>query len=280
MAAPLLHRVVPFHGDDLIAVQQPDGTIYVHFGRVCDNLGLQRQSQMRRANAHAVISKGLVSLPLETEGGAQQVYCLRVDLLPLWMAGLHVNRVKAELREKLEQYQTEAAQALWNAFRDHVVVEETAIVPVEDDPSIQQLQRIAEMGRAIMHMAEQQIELQRQQAALAARMDAAARVIRGYDGRIGTVEEHLATVDVRVGLLEARLRPTATIDEEQAAEISSRVKALAQALTAKDSSKNHYQGIFAELYRRFGVSSYKLIRQDQYAGVLAFLEEWRRTTGG
>jgi hypothetical protein len=58
------------------------------------------------------------------------------------------------------------------------------------------------------------------------------------------------------------------------------VKALAQALTAKDSSKNHYQGIFAELYRRFGVSSYKLIRQDQYAGVLAFLEEWRRTTGG
>jgi hypothetical protein len=196
------------------------------------------------------------------------------------MAGLHVNRVKAELREKLEQYQTEAAQALWNAFRDRVVVEETAIVPVEDDPSIQQLQRIAEMGRAIMHMAEQQIELQRQQAALAARMDAAARVIRGYDGRIGTVEEHLATVDVRVGLLEARLRPTATIDEEQAAEISSRVKALAQALTAKDSSKNHYQGIFAELYRRFGVSSYKLIRQDQYAGVLAFLEEWRRTTGG
>lgn len=277
MAAPLLHRVVPFHGDDLIAVQQPDGTVYVHFGRVCDNLGLRRQSQMRRAHAHAVISKGLVSLPLETEGGAQQVYCLRVDLLPLWMAGLHVNRVKTELREKLEQYQSEAAQALWNAFRDRIVVEETA---VEEDPSIQQLQRIVEMGRAIIHMAEQQIELQRQQAALTARMDAAARVIRGYDGRIGTVEEHLATVDVRVGLLETRLRPTATIDEQQAAEISSQVKALAQALTAKDASKNHYQGIFAELYRRFGVSSYKLIRQDQYTGVLAFLDEWKQTTIG
>lgn len=277
MAAPLLHRVVPFHGDDLIAVQQPDGTVYVHFGRVCDNLGLQRQSQMRRANAHAVISKGLVSLPLETEGGAQQVYCLRVDLLPLWMAGLHVNRVKAELREKLEQYQSEAAQALWNAFRDRIVVEATTI---EEDPSIQQLQRIVEMGRAIIHMAEQQIELQRQQAALTARMDSAAHVIRRYDGRIGTVEEHLATVDVRVGLLESRLRPTATIDDEQAAEVSGQVKALAQALTAKDTSKNHYQGIFAELYRRFGVSSYKLIRQDQYAGVLAFLDEWKQTSIG
>ncbi len=65
---------------------------------------------------------------------------------------------------------------------------------------------------------------------------------------------------LRGRLLEARLRPAATIDEEQAAELSSRVKALAQALTAQDSSKNHYQGIFAELYRRFGVSSYTLIR--------------------
>jgi hypothetical protein len=32
------------------------------------------------------------------------------------------------------------------------------------------------------------------------------------------------------------------------------------------------------LYRRFGVSSYKLIRQEQYAAVLAFLEEWRQSS--
>ena len=272
----LPHRVISFHGDQLIAVQQPNGTVFVHFPRVCENLGLSRPTQVRKVSAHAVLSKGLLTLPIETEGGTQQVQCLRVDLLPLWMAGLHASRVKEHLREKLERYQAEAAQVLWNAFRDRIVVEETAIVPIEDDPSIQQLQRIAEMGRAIMHMAEQQIELQRQQAALTARMDSAARVIRGYDGRIGTVEEHLATVDVRVGLLEARLRPAATIDEEQAAEISNRVKALAQALTAQDSSKNHYQGIFAELYRRFGVSSYKLIRQEQFAAVLQFLSEWRK----
>jgi len=275
----LPHRVIPFHGDQLIAVQQPNGTVFVHFARVCENLGLSRPTQVRKVSAHAVLSKGLLTLPIETEGGTQQVQCLRVDLLPLWMAGLHASRVKEHLREKLECYQAEAAQVLWNAFGDRIVVEETGIVSIEDDPSIQQLQRIAEMGRAIMHMAEQQIELQRQQTALTTRMDSAARVIRGYDGRIVTVEEHLATVDVRVGLLEARLRPAATIDDEQAAEISSRVKVLAQALTAQDSSKNHYQGIFAELYRRFGVSSYKLIRQNQYIGVLAFLEEWRHSSG-
>ena len=53
--------------------------------------------------------------------------------------------------------------------------------------------------------------------------------------------------------------------------------ARAELLTSRDPSKNHYQSIFADLYRRFEVSSYKLIRQDQYQAVLAFLDDWRRT---
>ena len=279
MVAVLAHRIVPFHGDQLIAVQQPDGTVYVHFGRVCENLGLARHSQVRKINAHAVLSKGFITLPIDTEGGQQSVQCLRVDLLPLWMAGLHANRVKEAVRDKLERYQAEAAQVLWQAFKDRILVEETAIVPVED-AAIQQLQQIADMGRAIMLMAEQQIELQRQQAALSGRMDAAARVIRVVQGTLDNVVGELATVGIRVGLLEDRIRPRTMIDDEQAAEVSHRVKALAELLSQEQAGKNHYQGIFAELYRRFGVSSYKLIRQEQYASVLAFLEEWRRPTGG
>jgi hypothetical protein len=58
--------------------------------------------------------------------------------------------------------------------------------------------------------------------------------------------------------------------------VSNQVKALAELLTGKDKAKNHYQGIFGELYRRFGVSSYKLIRHSQYDAVLAFLDDWRK----
>jgi hypothetical protein len=39
--------------------------------------------------------------------------------------------------------------------------------------------------------------------------------------------------------------------------------------------EHSYQGIFGELYRRFGVASYKLIRVEQYDPVLVFLESWR-----
>ncbi len=117
------------------------------------------------------------------------------------------------------------------------------------------------MGRAIVRMAEQQIELQRQQHVLASRMDTAAHVIKD--------------VQVRLGMLEDQIHPAAFITDAQATEVSNQVKALGELLSSKQASKNHYQSIFAELYRRFGVSSYKLIRQEHYAAVLAFLEDWR-----
>jgi hypothetical protein len=96
-------------------------------------------------------------------------------------------------------------------------------------------------------------------------LDTAAKVIRD--------------VQIRLGVLEDSLHPAAYITDAQATEVSNLVKALAEELTGTDKAKNHYQGIFAELYRRYGVSSYKLIRQDQYASVLQFLRDWRTATG-
>src|SRR3712207_2938598 len=88
MLEPLEQRIVPFYGDELIAVQQPDGAILVLFTRLCENLGLTREAQVRRVQRHAVLSEGLVSTAVRTEGGVQTVQCLRLDLLPLWMSGL------------------------------------------------------------------------------------------------------------------------------------------------------------------------------------------------
>ncbi len=265
MIEPLQQRIVPFYGDEVVAVQHPDTTVYVLFAKLCENLGLTRSSQVRRVQRHAVLSKGLVLLSIQTESGVQEIQCLRLDLLPLWLSGVHASRVKAEFQVKLVRYQEEAAVVLWQAFKPQIVVEATAMQPA-DDQAIVQLQRIAEMGYAIARMAEQQIELQRQQQALTGRMDTAARVIKD--------------VQVRIGVLEEKLQPAAYITEAQATDVSNQVKALAELLTTKETAKNHYQGIFAELYRRFGVSSYKLIRQEQYATVLQFLDDWRTAGGG
>jgi len=267
VAEPLAQHLVPFYGDELLAVQQADGTIFVVFGRLCDNLGLNQQGQVRRIQRHAVLERGLEALSVGTAGGVQTVQCLKLSLLPLWLTGVQARRVKAELQAKLVRYQEEAADVLWQAFKPRIV-DEQALVPAGGDQAIVQLRQIAEMAYAIARMAEQQIELQRQQQALANRIDLAARVIKDVQGQIVDVE-------VRLGVLEDRMHPRQYIADTQAAEVSNRVKALAELLTRSDGGKNHYQGIFAELYRRFGVSSYKQISLGQYDAVLQFLEDWR-----
>ncbi len=278
MSELLAQRIVPFYGDDLIAIQQ-DGVIMVLFARLCENLGLVRAAQVKRIRRHDVLHEGLMTLVIQTDGGPQEAQCLRLDLLPLWLSGLQPRRVKEELQPKLIRYQREAALVLWQAFKGQLLVEDVAEGPA-DDQAIQQLQQIAEMGRAIVRMAEQQIELQRQQQALTRRVDTAARVIKDVQGHLVHVEGHLSNVEVRLGVLEDQLHPAAYITDAQAAEVSNQVKALGEALASKQPGKNHYQGIFAELYRRFEVSSYKLIRQEHYAAVLQFLSEWRTASSG
>lgn len=258
---------VPFYGDELLAVQQPDGTVYIHFARTCENLGLARRGQLARVQRHEVLKHGLVTLSVQTEGGPQMIQCLRLDLLPLWLSGIQASRVKEDLREQLVRYQREAAFVLWEAFKPQILSKETALAPASSDATIQELQHIAEMGRAITQMAEQQIELQRQQQALAHRIDKAGQVVRG-------IQIDIAAIQVRLGAVEDRLHPSAYITDEQATHISNMVKALAEVLTRQE-GKNQYQSVFGELYRRFGVSGYKLIRQEQYDAVLAFLEDWR-----
>jgi hypothetical protein len=266
MSKSLAQHLVPFYGDELIAVQQPDGTIFVLFARLCENLGLGRESQVRRINRHTVLSQGLITLSVQTEGGPQQAQCLKLSLLPLWLSGVQAGRVKEELQDKLVRYQHDAADVLWQAFKSQILIEaDDALVP-STDVELEQLAQIAEMGRAITRMAEEQLEIRR-------RVDAAARAFKAMRGDI-------ADVQVRLGVLEDKLHPAAYITDTQAAEVSNRVKALAELLTGKDASKNHYQGIFGELYRRYGVSSYKTIQVDQYASVLSFLEDWRTAAAG
>ncbi len=101
MSEMLQQRVVPFYDDELVAVQQPDESVFIVFNRVCDARGFKRWSQARRIQAHAVLSAGFVTLTIQTEGGPQEAQCLNLYLLPLWLAGVQASKVKEELRAKL-----------------------------------------------------------------------------------------------------------------------------------------------------------------------------------
>ncbi|NJL06214.1 MAG: hypothetical protein HC911_15175 [Chloroflexaceae bacterium] len=276
---PLEEKRVDFYGDEIVAVLvDRDGQhhIYVPLRPIVTYLGLTWASQTLRLRRDPVLSRhvrGVFIMKTPGAGGTQKMTCLPLEFLPGFLFGISASRVKEAYRATIIRYQEECFRILWEAFKPHILREETALAATDGDPAIQELQRIAEMGRAIAQMAEQQIELQRQQQALTQRLDKAGRVVRG-------MQLDIADIQVRLGSVEDKLHPHAYITDEQATHIAQLVKALAELLGEQDRSKNQYQGIFGELYRRFGVSSYKLIRIEQYDAVLAFLEQWRGSVAG
>jgi P22_AR N-terminal domain/ORF6C domain len=257
---PIDERIIDFYGDEittaLVSIEN-QSLIYIPLRPICEYLGLSWSGQRERVNRDPVLSgeARFVRVTRTNLGGNPNILCLPLDFINGFLFGMNASRVKPELQEKVIRYQRECYRILAETFQAE------SSLTHESSDAIAALEQIRDMGLAIAHMAEQQIEMEQR---LNARLDRAASVV-------GDIQRRLTVV-------ERRFHPQALISDEQAEEISSTVKALAELLTSHDpSKKNHYQGIFAELYRRFGVSSYKNIRLEHYEKVLQFLEDWRKS---
>ncbi len=254
---PQALREVNFYGDHL-AIAIISNEAFVALRPIVEYLGLAWSPQRLRVLRDEVLSQHISLIQMVGADGKQrEMLCLQLEYLPGWLFGVTPSRAKPELIPKLTRYREECFRILWQAFQAEVAQE----MPAPAAPS--SLVQVRDLALAVASMAEQQIELQAKVEAVNVRVDRAAQVV-------GDIQRRLSVV-------ERKVSPAASITDEQATDISNQVKALAELLTKKDSSKNHYQSIFGEIYRRFRVSSYKLIHQDQYQAVLDFLEDWRKT---
>jgi hypothetical protein len=244
-------KEVTFYGDQIVAVQEPgSGAIYVPLARLCDNLGIARNRQAQRIREHPVLSAGMQSLSLDTPGGPQEAQCMRLDLIPLWLSGVNANRVGEDVREKLIRYQAEVAAVLWAAFKHEI------LPPGEPAAGLSGAQLAYELATAIQNLARDQMEMERR---IAARLDSAAHWARQVEGRIAAIE--LALSD------------TAPITDAQAGELALAVKTVAAALEAAG-TPNGYQRVYAEMYRRYSIASYRRMPRDHYDDALAWLKTW------
>lgn len=253
---PTEQRSIDFYGDELIVVSL-EGQPYIPIAPLCEFLGVAWSGQSDRIRRDAVLSEAALSLRVtrkESQRGGREMVCLPLEYLNGWLFGISAGRVKEELRERLIRYQKDCYRVLAQAFQGPAV-----------SSSSSSLANIRDMALAIANMAEQQMLLESRVVVTEQRIDRAAQVV-GDMGR-------------RLSSLESRLSSGSTITDEQAAEISQKVKALAGLLQEQAPGKNYYQSIFGELYRRYNVSSYKLIRQSQYAEVIAFLDSWKAGEG-
>jgi hypothetical protein len=244
-------RDVDFYGDELAAIRADDGKVYAPVRQMCNALGLAPDPQVRRIRRHAILSDGLKGVTnLVTPGGVQTAFVLRADLVPLWLSGIRTSAVSEEIRPKLERFQREAAAVLWEAFQDGRLTGDPFAELLEtDSPEAQAYM----MARAIMTMARNQLLLKSQ---------------------VDTHGQRLDTHELRLETVEAALsNPDRLITEDQAMQVSQAVKAIALEL-GKRSGRNEFGGVYGELYRQYGISSYKQLPASKFDQAMNFLRQW------
>ena len=155
---------VQFNGATLRAAQDAENIIWVGVRWVCEGLGLskgQMQNERKKIQTDEVLSQGKRNFVLPTEGGNQDVLCLQLDFLPLWLAKIHVTpkmrRENPMLADRLVIYQIKAKDILAAAFLD-----KNALVPQVDYS-----QQITNLQNTVEEMRQENQKMYKDMSALA-----------------------------------------------------------------------------------------------------------------
>jgi len=137
MSQDITKTVVPFHGDEIICAETPNG-VFVAVKPICERLCIASNKQVARLKRDERRWRGnLMVLP--SAGGMQETYCIPVTKPFGWLATITVSRVKPESRDALIAYQNEADAVLDRHFR---------LREAQKDA------RIAEMERMLWHSSQ------------------------------------------------------------------------------------------------------------------------------
>ena len=263
---PTQQRTVEFYGDTILGlvVSGNDANeLYVPLRPICDYLGLSWSGQFERIKRDEVLSEELRDVRVSRtpqEGGSQDMLCLPLEYLPGWLFGVSAKRVKPELKERIILYRRECYRALWNVFK-HDIMPSAELAPQHHAPSGAAL--AYEIATAVQHLARQQMEMEQR---LTGRIDKMGHWAN-------TVNTHLAETDQRLSALEVQVSPLATITEQQAAEIALAVKNVGHSLVARG-IKPGYSQVYSEMYRQYGISSYKNLARSKFEEVITWLRSW------
>jgi hypothetical protein len=106
---------VQFHDDTLDACGTTPENAEVSIRRVCENLGVSTEGQLKKlkAKAWAVMNQKFMTGP---DDKLYEVATIALKSLPMWLATIEARKVKEHLREKLARYQQECHDVLARHF--------------------------------------------------------------------------------------------------------------------------------------------------------------------
>jgi hypothetical protein len=157
---------VKFAGGEIYAVNQ-NGTVYVSVRKLCEELGVNTESQTAKLKKLAADGDDwattVIIAGVAFDGVTRQMTCLQADSIPMWMLTISPSKVDESVREKLKQYKNEAKRVL----ADHFMPKATT----SEDPVLRMLEANAQTLAAITQTRKDQLLLEQKVDKIEARVE-------------------------------------------------------------------------------------------------------------
>lgn len=99
-------------GDDVVeALRDASGQVWVVARRVCDALGLNADGQRVKLLGKTWACTEMISV-VDGAGRSRPTFCVSLNTLPMWLAGIDAGKVDDAVAKKLWRFQTEARDVL------------------------------------------------------------------------------------------------------------------------------------------------------------------------
>ena len=230
---------VPFYGDSIEAARDTrDGTAYVSIRRVCENLGIDTETQQQKLKGYHWATPGMIP-GVAQDGKQRELMFLPLAQVPMWLTTISPSKIGAgpEQAEKLRRYQLEAVDVLYRHFVGPQVAQ-------DEDP-------IVAMARSAASLAQSVIATRQAQLALEGKVDT-------IQGDVGEIKVDLAATKRTLGKMIVRRAESINAlgyverSDQPAAPLTTRakVKILVDAYVAAKEGLKH-KDIWSYLYRQF-----------------------------
>ncbi|KIL71909.1 phage antirepressor N-terminal domain-containing protein [Bacillus badius] len=237
---PIEHKAVRFDGDEIVVVKANNEKIYAAVKWVCQGMQLtegQYQNQTRKLSDDPVLVQGIAKMQLPTNSGVQDVLCIDLEFMPLWLAKINAGIISDEvIRNKVVSYQLKAKDVLAKAF----MPSENVVPMSKDQALVTVLRTTADLVEDTQAIKEEQHEIR--------------KLVTQIDQK---VEEQI------------------TLDHGEQRRIQRAIGAKVYSTTSdKEVRRKLFSELHREIRDRFGVASYKDVKRKELQSALNYIENW------
>lgn len=109
---PIRQAIVKIAGHNVLGVLLTGNRIAASSRMICDLLGIDHRTQIRKILADRAIYDSLLLAQVEIAGKKRVANVIIAEAIPIWLAHIHENKVAPEARETLMEFQRVAVQTL------------------------------------------------------------------------------------------------------------------------------------------------------------------------